>query len=103
VQRTEEELRAGTREREAGEVGVRKTVRTDRESVEVPARHEEVTVDRIPVEGRLRRPRSTTTRWASPSPRKTAQRSKRTTVIIETRGRGSKRTTVYEEVDEQEW
>ena len=51
MQRTEEELRAGTREREAGEVGVRKTVRTDRESVEVPTRHEEVTVDRIPVEG----------------------------------------------------
>ena len=51
VQRTEEELRAGTREREAGEVGVRKTVRTDRESVEVPTRHEEVTVDRVPVEG----------------------------------------------------
>jgi hypothetical protein len=51
VQSTEEELRAGTREREAGEVGVRKTVRTDRESVEVPTRHEEVTVDRIPVEG----------------------------------------------------
>ena len=51
VQRTEEELRAGTREREAGEVGVRKTVRTDRESVEVPTRREEVTVDRVPVEG----------------------------------------------------
>ena len=53
VQRTEEELRAGTREREAGEVGVRKTVRTDRESVEVPTRHEEVTVDRVPVEGEV--------------------------------------------------
>jgi len=51
VQRTEEELKAGTREREAGEVGVRKTVRTDREQVEVPTRHEEVTVDRVPVEG----------------------------------------------------
>jgi uncharacterized protein (TIGR02271 family) len=51
VQRSEEELRAGTREREAGEVGVRKTVRTDRESVEVPTRREEVTVDRVPVEG----------------------------------------------------
>ncbi len=49
VQRTEEELRAGTREREAGEVGVRKTVRTDRESVEVPTRHEEVSVERVPV------------------------------------------------------
>ncbi len=51
VQRTEEELRAGTREREAGEVGVRKTVRTDREQIEVPTRHEEVTVERVPVEG----------------------------------------------------
>ena len=51
VQRTEEELRAGTREREAGEVGVRKTVRTDRERMEVPTRREEVTVDRVPVEG----------------------------------------------------
>jgi uncharacterized protein (TIGR02271 family) len=51
VQRTEEELRAGTREREAGEVGVRKTVRTERERMEVPTRREEVTVDRVPVEG----------------------------------------------------
>ena len=51
VQRTEEELRAGTREREAGEVGVRKTVRTDRERMEVPTRREEVSVERVPVEG----------------------------------------------------
>ena len=51
VQRTEEQLRAGTREREAGEVGVRKTVRTDRERMEVPTRREEVTVDRVPVDG----------------------------------------------------
>jgi uncharacterized protein (TIGR02271 family) len=51
VQRTEEELRAGTREREAGSVGVRKRVRTDRERLEVPTRREEVTVDRVPVEG----------------------------------------------------
>ena len=36
VQRTEEELRAGTREREAGEVRVRKDVRTEREQVRVP-------------------------------------------------------------------
>ena len=40
VQRTEEELRAGTREREAGQVRVRKDVRTDREQVRVPTRHE---------------------------------------------------------------
>ena len=51
VQRTEEELRAGTAEREAGGVQVRKRVRTDREQVEVPTRREEVTVDRVPVEG----------------------------------------------------
>ena len=51
VQRSEEELRAGARERQAGEVGVRKSVRTDRERIEVPTRHEEVTVDRVPVEG----------------------------------------------------
>jgi uncharacterized protein (TIGR02271 family) len=51
VQRTEEELRAGTREREAGELRVRKNVRTDRESVEVPTRHEEVSVERVPLSG----------------------------------------------------
>jgi uncharacterized protein (TIGR02271 family) len=51
VQRTEEELRAGTREREAGALNVRKRVRTDRERMEVPTRHEEVTVERVPVEG----------------------------------------------------
>src|SRR3712207_1605063 len=50
VQRTEEELRAGTREREAGAINVRKRVRTDREQIEVPTRHEEVTVERVPVE-----------------------------------------------------
>jgi uncharacterized protein (TIGR02271 family) len=49
VQRTEEELAAGTREREAGALNVRKRVRTDRESIEVPTRHEEVTVERVPV------------------------------------------------------
>jgi uncharacterized protein (TIGR02271 family) len=51
VQRTEEELRAGTREREAGQFNVRKRVRTDREQVEVPTRREEVTVERVPVDG----------------------------------------------------
>jgi uncharacterized protein (TIGR02271 family) len=49
VQRTEEELRTGTREREAGEVGVRKQVRTEREQVRVPKRREEVSVERVPV------------------------------------------------------
>jgi uncharacterized protein (TIGR02271 family) len=51
VQRTEEELAAGTREREAGALNVRKRVRTDREQIEVPTRREEVTVERVPVEG----------------------------------------------------
>ena len=49
VQRTEEELRAGTRERQAGQVSVRKRVRTDRERLEVPTRREEVHVDRVPI------------------------------------------------------
>jgi uncharacterized protein (TIGR02271 family) len=52
VQRSEEELRAGTREREAGGMNVRKRVRTDREQVRVPTKHEEVSVERVPVEGR---------------------------------------------------
>ena len=51
VQRFEEELRAGTREREAGSVKVRKRVRTDRERIEVPVKHEEVSVERVPVSG----------------------------------------------------
>ncbi len=51
VQRTEEELVAGTREREAGAMRVRKRVRTDREQIEVPTRHEEVSVERVPLEG----------------------------------------------------
>src|SRR5215210_3567349 len=50
VQRVEEELRAGTREREAGAMRVRKRVRTDREQISVPTRHEEVSVERVPVE-----------------------------------------------------
>ncbi len=49
VQRSEEELRAGTREREAGRMNVRKRVRTDREQVRVPTKREEVNVERVPV------------------------------------------------------
>ena len=49
VQRSEEERRAGTREREAGSLNVRKRVRTDREQVRVPKRREEVNVERVPV------------------------------------------------------
>jgi uncharacterized protein (TIGR02271 family) len=51
VQRTEEELRVGTRERKAGSIRVRKRVRTDHERIEVPTRHEEISVERVPVEG----------------------------------------------------
>ena len=50
VQRTEEELRAGTREHEAGALKVRKRVRTDRERMEVPTRREEIHVDRVPID-----------------------------------------------------
>jgi uncharacterized protein (TIGR02271 family) len=50
VQRVEEELKAGTREREAGGVHVRKRVRTEREQVRVPKRREEVHLERVPVE-----------------------------------------------------
>jgi uncharacterized protein (TIGR02271 family) len=51
VQRSEEELRVGTREREAGSVKVRKRVRTDRQRIEVPTRREEVSVERTPLSG----------------------------------------------------
>ena len=53
VRRVEEELRAGTREREAGAVNVRKRVVTERQRMEVPTRREEVIVDRVPVEGEV--------------------------------------------------
>ena len=51
VQRSEEELLAGVREREAGRVSARKSVRTEREVVRVPRRREEVEIERVPVEG----------------------------------------------------
>ena len=51
VQRTEEELRVETRERKAGSIRVRKRVRTDHERIEVPTRHEEISVERVAVEG----------------------------------------------------
>lgn len=50
VQRTEEELVSGTREREIGGVHLHKRVRTDRERVKVPKRREEVHVERVPVD-----------------------------------------------------
>ncbi len=51
VRRSEEELKVGTREREAGAVRVRKRVRTDHERIVVPRKRVEVTVERVPVEG----------------------------------------------------
>jgi uncharacterized protein (TIGR02271 family) len=54
VQRSEEELRAGVREREAGQVNVKKSVRTEREVVRIPKRREEVVIERVPVEGEAR-------------------------------------------------
>jgi len=54
VQRSEEDLRAGVREREAGRVNARKSVRTERELVRVPKRREEVDIERVPVEGEAR-------------------------------------------------
>jgi uncharacterized protein (TIGR02271 family) len=50
VQRSEEEILVGRREREAGTMRVRKRVRTEREHLEVPKKHTEVTVERVPVE-----------------------------------------------------
>lgn len=49
LQRSEEELRAGVREREAGRVNVRKRVRTERERMAIPRRREQVNVERVPV------------------------------------------------------
>jgi uncharacterized protein (TIGR02271 family) len=54
VQRSEEEVYAGVHEREAGRVGARKSVRTEHEVVRVPRRREEVSVERVPVEGEAR-------------------------------------------------
>src|SRR5918992_353166 len=51
VRRSEEEIRVQTREREAGEIRVRKRVRTERERLTVPKKRVEVSVERVPVEG----------------------------------------------------
>ncbi len=52
IQRSEEELRVGTRRSEAKAVKVRKRIVTERQRMEVPKMREEVTVERVPVEGR---------------------------------------------------
>ena len=50
VQRSEEELLVGRREREAGTMRIRKRVRTETEHLEVPRKRVEVTVERVPVD-----------------------------------------------------
>ena len=47
-QRSEEELGTGVRQREAGSMNVKKSVRTEHEEVRVPKRREEVEVERVP-------------------------------------------------------
>lgn len=54
MQRAEEEVHAGVHEREAGRVSARKSVKTEREVVRVPKWREEVSVERVPVEGEAR-------------------------------------------------
>ena len=54
VRRSEEELRTGVRQRDAGAMNVQKNVRTEREEVRTPTRREEVDVERIPMEGESR-------------------------------------------------
>ena len=49
VTRSEEELSVGTRQREAGEVRVKKSVETEKVQTSVPKRREEVSVERVPV------------------------------------------------------
>jgi uncharacterized protein (TIGR02271 family) len=51
VRRIEEELKVGTREREVGAVRVRKRIVTDHETIVVPKKRVEVTVEHVPVEG----------------------------------------------------
>ena len=47
--RSEEELRVGTRQREAGRARLRKWVETERVSTTVPVAHEEVRIEREPI------------------------------------------------------
>ena len=61
VRRSEEEIRVETREREAGEMRVRKRVRTEKERLSVPKKRVEVTVERVPVEGAARTGEDATT------------------------------------------
>jgi uncharacterized protein (TIGR02271 family) len=54
VRRSEEELRVGTREREAGAMRVRKRVRTEKERIEVPKKRVEVTAEEISASPEIR-------------------------------------------------
>jgi len=47
--RSEEELRVGTRQREAGKARLRKWVETEHVSTTVPVAHEEVRIEREPI------------------------------------------------------
>ena len=51
VRRSEEELTTGVREREVGKLNVKKRVRTERERIAVPKKREEVSVERVAVDG----------------------------------------------------
>jgi stress response protein YsnF len=70
VQRSEEELVAGTREREAGQLKVRKRVRTDHERIEVPPATRRSPSSASPSRARPPNPRSARRRSLCPSPRK---------------------------------
>ena len=52
IQLKDEQLSAVKHDREAGEVRVRKDVVTEHKTIDVPVRHEEVVIERHPVEGR---------------------------------------------------
>ena len=52
VQLREEQLQARTQSVEAGEVGIRKEVVTEEQTIEVPVTREEAVIERHPVEGR---------------------------------------------------
>ena len=61
----EERLEVGTREIERGRVQIRTVVDTREELVESALRQDEVLVDRVPIDRRLRRRRSSARRTAS--------------------------------------
>ena len=88
VQLREEQLRAEKETVQTGEVGLRKDVVTEQKTVEVPVTHEEVVIERHPVEGRP----------AAKAPIGTGDEEIRVPVQEE-QVRLEKQPTVYEEVD----